>query len=277
MSKRYLAIPCGTFLAFCFLVPAFAQVTPDGSQPPPIPSAAVAPTTRIVPQASTLSNEEMARLYLVRKQYREAEELFHQLTVQQPRNAVYWNELGITFHSQSELVPALKCYQKSSKLDAHYADAFNNIGTIYYEQKKYGKAIRSYRKAIAIREDFSAFYLNLGYAYFGQKQYDESIAAFRKAVQLDPQAFELNRSRAGTVIQDRSLNTDRGRFYFLLAKSFAEAGDLDRCILYLKKAHDEGYKDMNSMKTDPSFAAVLKNPDVQEILAPKTEEASQQP
>jgi tetratricopeptide (TPR) repeat protein len=273
--KRYLAIPLGTFFVFCFLLPAFAQVTPDTSQPPS--SASVASAASTVPQNSTLSSEEMARLYLVRKQYREAEELFHQLTIQQPKNAVYWNELGITFHSQSELSPALKCYQKSSKLDSHYADAFNNIGTIYYEQKKYAKAIRAYRKAIAIREDFSAFYLNLGYAYFGQKQYEESIAAFRKAVQIDPQAFEMNKSRVGTVIQDRSLSTDRGRFYFLLAKSFAEAGDVDRCILYLKKAHDEGFQDLNSMKTDPSFAAVLKNPDVQEILAPKAIEASQQP
>lgn len=275
MSKHHLAIPCGTFLIFCILIPAFAQVTPDSSQPPPV-SSAVSSVSSTAPQTTSLSSEELARLYLVKKQFREAEEIFHQLTLQQPKNAVYWNELGITFHSQSELVPALKCYQKSSKLDSHYADALNNMGTIYYERKKYGKAIRSYRKAITIRDDFAPFYLNLGYAYFGQKQYDDSIVAFRKAVQLDPQAFELNRSRAGTVIQDRSLNTERGRFYFMLAKSFAEAGDVDRCIIYLKKARDEGYKDMNSMKTDPSFAAVMKNPDVQEILTPKVLETSEQ-
>jgi len=29
---------------------------------------------------------------------------------------------------------------------------------------------------------------------------------------------------------------DRGRFYFLLAKSFAEAGNLERCLIYLRKA-----------------------------------------
>jgi tetratricopeptide (TPR) repeat protein len=275
MMKRYLAIPCGTFLAFCFLIPALAQVTPDTSQPPPR-SSSVSSVSSTAPQANSLSSEELARLYLVKKQYREAEEIFHQLTLQQPKNAVYWNELGITFHSQSELVAALKCYQKSSRLDSHYADALNNMGTIWYERKKYGKAIRSYRKAISIREDFAPFYLNLGYAYFGQKQYDESIGAFRKALQIDPQAFELNRARSGTVIQDRSLSSERGRFYFLLAKSFAEAGDIDRCIIYLKKARDEGYKDMNSMKTDPSFAAVMKNPDVQEVLTPKVLETSDQ-
>ena len=35
--------------------------------------------------------------------------------------------------------------------------------------------------------------------------------------------------------------TDRGRFYFLLAKSFAESGNIERAMLYLRKAKDEGY------------------------------------
>jgi tetratricopeptide (TPR) repeat protein len=275
MSTRYLAIPFGTFLAVCILFPTFAQVTPvssDSSQPPG--NSVAAPT---VPQTSPLSSEEMARLYLVKKQYREAQELFHQLTIQQPKNAVYWNELGITMHSQSDLNMALKCYQKASKLDAHYPDAVNNMGTIFYERKKYSKAIRSYKKAIGIRNDFAPFYLNLGYAYFAQKSYEDSIGAFRKALQLDPLAFEVNRSRTGTIIQDRSLNTERGRFYFMLAKSFAEAGDVERCLIYLRKARDEGYKEMNTVKSDPSFAAVLKNPDIQEVLAPKAVLESEQP
>jgi tetratricopeptide (TPR) repeat protein len=271
MSRYPLAIPLGSFLVACFLLPAFAQVTPDSTQPTPA-SAAVLPSAR---QETTLSNEDLARLYLVKKQYREAQEIFHQLTVQQPKNAIYWNELGITFHSQSELEPALKCYQKASKLDGHYPDAINNMGTIWYERKKYSKAIRAYRKAISIRGDYAPFYLNLGYAYFGQKEYEDSIAAFHKALSIDPDAFETNRSRSGTIIQDRSLSSDRGRFYFLLAKSFAEAGNVDRCILYLKKARDDGYSDFSSVKSDPSFAAVLKNPDAQEVLAPKPVETSQ--
>jgi len=212
---------------------------------------------------------------LVRKQYTEAEAIFRRLTHEQPKNAVYWNELGITYQNQSELNSALKCYEKSAKLDPHYADPQNNIGTIWYERKKYPKAIRAYKKAILVKDDFAAFYLNLGFAYFGQQNYDDSIASFRKALQIDPAAFDNSRARMGTVIQDRSLSTDRGRFYFLLAKSFAEAGNVERCVIYLKKAKDEGYKDYAAAKTDPSFAAVLKDPAVQEVLASKPEETVQ--
>ncbi|HXY00993.1 MAG TPA: tetratricopeptide repeat protein [Candidatus Limnocylindrales bacterium] len=264
MTRHYLAIPAGSFLLFFAPFVTSAQTKPDTSQStvPASPSAAG--------QSQSLSDEDLARLYLVRKQYREAQEIFHKLTVQQPKNAVYWNELGISFHNQAELDPALKCYQKSGKLDPHYADAHNNMGTIYYERKKYAKAIRYYNKAIGMRGDFAPFHLNLGYAYFADKKYEEAIASFRKALQIDPDSFEAARSRVGTVIQDRSIATDRARFYFLLAKSFAESGNVDRCILYLKKARDEGYQDLNkSVNTDPSFAAVIKNPAVQDFLNDK--------
>src|ERR1700676_3762134 len=227
---------------------------------PQIPAAARA-------QNSAISDEELARLYLVRKQYREAQDLFYRLTLQQPNNAIYWNELGISFHNQSELDAALKCYEKSARLDHRYADAQNNAGTIWFERKKYAKAIRAYKRALKLREDFAPFYLNLGFAFFGQKQYADSIAAFRKALQLDPESLDPNHSRAGTVIQDRSITAEHGQFYFLLAKSFAEAGSVERCVIYLRKARDEGYKGMQSVKTDPSFAAMLQNPEVQDAIA----------
>jgi tetratricopeptide (TPR) repeat protein len=261
--KNYLAIPVGSLLVVSLLLPASAQTNLDNPQSQVATAAAVA-----TDQKPKLSDEDLARLYLIRKQFREAQDLFHKLTVEQPKNAVYWNELGISLHNQSELDLALRCYQKSAKLDAQYADAQNNVGTIYYERRKFAKAVRAYKKAIALRDDYAAFYLNLGYAYFGEKKFDDSIASFRKALSIDPDTFEASRSRSGTVIQDRSITTDRAQFYFLLAKSFAESGNVERCIIYLKKAHEEGYREMDRVKSDPSFQIVIKDPAVQDLLLP---------
>ncbi len=262
MIRYFLAIPGIAFLFCSLLSPAFAQTTPDT---PPPPSSS---TTGTAAQAAPLSDEDLAKLYLIRKEYAAAEVVFRKLTRQQPKNAVYWNELGISLHNQSELDPAMKCYEKSAKLDSHYADPVNNMGTVWYERKKYPKAIRAYKRAIGIKDDFAAFYLNLGYAYFADKKYEESIASFHKVLQLDPHAFDQSSSRTGTVIQDRSLGADRGLFYFLLAKSFAQAGNVERCVIYLRKARDEGYKNMDAAKSDPAFAGVLKDPAIQEILEP---------
>src|ERR1700736_2790187 len=238
--------PMAVSVSILFLVvalPSVSQTTEDARRqafaptmqaPSQVSSAASAPAER------QLTAEEVGDLFMARKQYREAGGPYKQLAVLHPRNAVYLNKLGIAFHQQAALSLALKYYEGSAKVDPKYADAQNTIGTIWYQRKKYGKAMKAYQKALKAREDMPVLYSNLGYAYFEDKKYEESIAAFRTALAKDPQFFEHNASRNGSLLQDRSVS-DRGRFYFLLAKSYAESGNVERCILYLRKAKDEGY------------------------------------
>jgi hypothetical protein len=39
----------------------------------------------------------------------------------------------------------------------------------------------------------------------------------------------------------------------------------------LRKAKEEGYGKMDDVKTDPAFSAMVKLPETQEILLPKTD------
>ena len=283
MSRYSVAFSAGVLLLAVSL-PASGQtsrafddtpeaVAPRGAQaggPPQSPDSSV---IVVKPQ---LTDEQLADLYMVRKDYREAAAIYKRLADQEPRNPVYLNKLGIAMHQQTALNLALKYYEKASKVDPMYADAQNNIGTIWYQRKKYGKAIRAYQKALHIRTDMAVLYSNLGYAYFGDKKYEESIAAFRQALAIDPKLFENSGSRAGSMLQDRSVN-DRGRFYFLLAKSFAEANDLERCLHYLRKAKEEGFAELaTDVQKDPAFAAARKDPSMPEILAPRVVETEHQ-
>jgi tetratricopeptide (TPR) repeat protein len=275
MTQVRLAVPA-SILLLSLSIPATGQ-TLEGTR-----SMVMAPGVAQVPSAQDpvivvrpeITDEQMGDLYMVRKQYREAAGMFKKLADQDPRNPVYLNKLGIALHQQAALGLALKYYERAVKVDPRYADAENNVGTIWYQRKKFEKAIKAYRRAIAIRDDMAVLYSNLGYAYFGDKKYEEAISAFRQALALDPQLFEHNGSRSGSILQDRSVE-DRGRFYYMLAKSFAQAGDLDRCIHYLRKAKDEGYKNFADIKKDPAFGAALKDPSVQELLVPKPVDATQ--
>ena len=275
MTFFRVAVP-GTILLLTLSIPSVAQ-TLESPRPmavaPGAPQSATAQEPVIVVRPE-ITDEQLADLYMVRKQFKEAAEIYKRLSQKDPHNAVYLNKLGIALHQQSALGAALKYYERAFKADPSYADAENNVGTIWYQRKRYGKAIKAYQKAIAVRSDMAVLYSNLGYAYFGAQKYQEAIASFRQALSLDPLLFERSGSRTGSILQDRSVE-DRGRFYFLLAKSFAQAGDIDRCILYLRKAKDEGYKDLNEVKKDPSFAAVLKSPAIQEVLAPKPQESKE--
>ncbi|HLZ91737.1 MAG TPA: tetratricopeptide repeat protein [Candidatus Acidoferrum sp.] len=277
MTGIRLALPASVLLV-CLTLPSIGQTSDDNpteSLIPPMQTPAQASAAAASPAATALSVEEQADLYMARKQYREAMEQYRILSEQNPRNAVYLNKLGIALHQQTALGAALKYYQRAVKVDPLYADAENNIGTIWYQRKKYSKAVRAYQKAIKMRDDMPVLYSNLGYAYFSQGKYDQSIAAFRTALLKDPQFFERNSSRTGSILQDRSV-PDRGRFYFMLAKSFAEAGNVPRAIFYLRKAKEEGFAQINDVKKDPAFAAVLQDPVVIELLAPKPVESAQQ-
>ncbi len=271
MTQYAMAVPAALLLV-SLSIPSAGQTTDDTATaasfaaPVQAPAQVTSPTSPV--GQKQLSPEELADILMARKDYREAAFSYKRLVDLNPRNAVFWNKLGIALHQQEELSGALKSYQQAVKVNPQYADAENNIGTIWYQRKKYGKAIRAYQHAIKMRSDMAVLYSNLGYAYFGEKKYQESIASFRQALAIDPQFFERGSSRGGSVLQDRSVS-DRGRFYFLLAKSFAEVGNFDRSLIYLRKAKEEGFASMNDVKTDPSFSAMLKLPETQEILAPK--------
>ena len=272
MIRVRLAFPV-SFLFLVLAMPSSPQSLVEDSGPHVAPrmQQTQAPSpgqSSVIVVRPDLSDEQMADLYMARKEYREASVVYKRLTDKQPQNPVYLNKLGIALHQQLALGQALKCYERAAKVDPSYADAQNNIGTIWYQRKKYGKAIKAYQKAITIRGDMPVLYSNLAYAYFSDKKYEDAIASFRQALTIDPQYFERNGSRNGSILQDRTVE-DRGKFYFLLAKSYAEAGNLDRCVIYLRKAKDEGYKNLAAVKTDPSFAALLKEPAIQEVLAPK--------
>jgi tetratricopeptide (TPR) repeat protein len=276
MISTRMALPV-SFLLVSLTLPSIGQTSDDARKEsfiPPMQAHSQASNAAANPAGHQLSSEELGDLYMARKQYREAMEQYRTLTAQDPRNAIYLNKLGIALHQQTALGAALKYYERAVKVDPQYADAENNIGTIWYQRKKYGKAVRAYQKAIKMRDDMPVLYSNLGYAYFGQGKYEASIAAFRMALAKDPQFFERGSSRTGSILQDRSV-PDRGRFYFLLAKSFAEAGNLERAVLYLRKAKEEGYAKINEVKNDPAFAAVLKDPMIIDMLAPKPVESAQ--
>src|SRR5271169_4727293 len=126
MTRYYLAIPAVTFLA--------VSLSPlCSSQDKLVESATTSVSTAAQKPANAgMADEERARLYLARKEYKQAEDIFYQLAIQNPGNALYWNELGIAHHNQAQLGQALKCYQKAAKVNPRYADAQNNIGTVLY-------------------------------------------------------------------------------------------------------------------------------------------------
>ena len=186
--------------------------------------------------------ERFGDLQMARKNYRGAIPYYEKtLGLLEPKIAVLYNKTGIAYHQQLQFDMARKYYERAMKADKTYGEAINNLGTVYYGRKKYKSAIKQYKKALKQKPNSASIHSNLGTAYFARKKYDRALASYRKALELDPEVFE-RRSTFGVLLQERAVE-DRGRFHYFVAKTYAAAGVLDRALLHLRKALEDGFKD----------------------------------
>jgi len=253
-----------------FAIPLIFAVTPARAQEASNPRSdtpIINPAQEETPSPLTnrQKDELRAQILMARKEYAEAVKAYEELLKQDPKNASMLNQLGIAYQELGDVGEAEHSYKRAVHADKTYVSAINNLGALEYSKNHYGKAINYYRKAISLQDgDRAVIYSNLGYAYFGKREYPLALTAFSRALELDPDVFS-RKSGAGAIIQQRS-STDPGMLYFLVAKSYAKAGDAEQAAHYLKVARDDGYKEFTSAKTDPDFARVIKDRRVQEVF-----------
>jgi tetratricopeptide (TPR) repeat protein len=254
-----------------FVIPLLlALANASGQQASDVPTAAATPSstnqdTSAAPMTKQQAAEMRGDLMMVRKDYREAALAYQGLLELEPGNAQVLNKIGIAYEQLGEDTLAERFYKKALRANATSGFALNNLGTIEYSRERFGKAIKYYKKAVALGGDnLAPIYTNLGYAYCSVKLYPQAMESFSKALALDPNIFEP-KGTAGSLLQHRS-TADPGTLYFLVAKSYAKLGDAVRTARYLKLARDDGYKNFLAAETDPDFARVIKDPQVQDVL-----------
>jgi tetratricopeptide (TPR) repeat protein len=137
-----------------------------------------------------------------------------------------------------------------------------------HESGNFKKAIKMYDKAIALSADSASYYNNRGAAFFARRQFEPAMADYAMALKLDPEIFERI-SRAGVQAMLPSPE-DRARYDYEIAKLYARSGIVDRSLHYLKKALEDGYKEIANVYKDNEFAELRKDPRFAELMAAKT-------
>lgn len=257
-SRLVLLMHCAFFLLLVFMGnDALFAARQETTQEPAKQEEPVVRTPRQIAELK-------ADIMMVRKMYSDAIEAYEELLKTEPKNAALLNKIGVGYSSLTKLDKAKKYYERAIKANASFAAALNNLGTVHFYQKKFRRAVKTYERAIALRPDSATFHGNLGHAYFADKKYPLAIASWGHALELDPQVFEQH-GMGGTILQTSSVE-ERATFYFYMAKTYASLSNAERCAHFLKRAIDEGYKNIAGVEKDPAFATVIKDPLVQEAL-----------
>jgi uncharacterized protein HemY len=231
-------------------------------QPPP-PRRAVPP----MPDASAQELEKQGDELRATKYYLDAIDYYDGALRKNPDDATLFNKRGITELLLQRYKPAQKDFEQAIKRKRDYPDAYNNLGVIFYINKKYGKAIKEYEKAINLNDQAASYFSNLGAAYFSKKDFEKAVTAYNQAIQLDPEVFERV-SHSGVSAQ-MSKPEDRAHYDYVLARLYAKMGATDRSLQYLRRAMEEGYKDINNVYKDAEFAELRKDPRFTALMAAK--------
>ena len=203
------------------------------------------------------------------KDYAQAIEYFQAAVGKDRKNATLYNKLGLAELRKDDLKSARTHFEKAAKLNSEYAEAVNNVGAVDYLRKNYKSAAKYFKKAAALDETHPTYHVNLGAAWFSQKKMDRAIAEYTRAIELDPEIFRRE-SRTGIAAQIASPE-ERAQFSYTLAKAYAKRGDLEGCLQCLRKAKEDGYRNLANVYRDEEFSLMRDNPRLQEMVPPPVE------
>ncbi len=258
-------------LAALLVLPSPAQNTEQLQVGPPPLHRADPPAPGASPEALEQRGDELRE----EKNWLDAIDYYQAALKHVPGDASLLNRIGICQIQARRLRESKKTLERAIRLDRRYADAYNNLGVVYYETgvsyhstSDFGKAIKMYDKAIALSDEYASYYNNRGAAYFAEKRYEQAAADYSTALKLDPDVFERT-ARAGVQAMLPSPE-DRARYEYVVAKLYAKMGVNDRSLHYLRKAMEDGYKDIKDVYKDNEFSTLRKDPRFAELMAAKT-------
>jgi tetratricopeptide (TPR) repeat protein len=106
-----------------------------------------------------------------------------------PKNKDVLNCIGIVYLLHfDEPLKAAEFFEKATKVDPNYSEAYNNLGYSYEKSSRFEKAIPFYKKAISnpVYSTVEKAYINMGNSYYRLGKYDDALASFKEAAKRAP-------------------------------------------------------------------------------------------
>ena len=261
LSSSAIVLLAGTILT---LTAAAQQSTSSSSVEATSPAAQVMPPPIPDGSASASNLEEQGDECRAQKRFLDAID-YYNVALHKQASALLWNKIGMSYLLLQSPEKAAKAFDHAIKVDKHDPAAYNNRGYVEQVKRKYDKAISYYKKAITLRDNDAVFYYNMGSSYFGKHDYVDAAAQYKQAFAIDPNIF-IRVSKTGIMAQATSPD-DRAAFSFLVAKMYAQAGDFDHSLEYLRKAMENGYKHINDVYTQKEFATLRTDKRFEELMS----------
>jgi tetratricopeptide (TPR) repeat protein len=175
------------------------------------------------------------------------------------------NKMGILRLELRQVDLAHAMFLRTVRARKKDAVAWNNLGVTDYAMQDYRAAINAYRHAIKVDKRSAVFHSNLGLAYFEKGDAEQARAEFARALELDPSIMS-GADNGGTTAHILGAH-NYGGLCMEMAKLFAREHDTDRMLFWLGKASDAGTDLRSSMREDPVLVQYAKDPRITLLIA----------
>lgn len=263
--------------------PAVSTPGTTQSEPTPSPETPVTPSPsdgsgaidaasqlRYIANTPPPTPEQVGDSYSARRRYQLAIAAYSKAD---PITPAIWNKMGIAYQMMFAIRDAVRCYEKSLKLEPKNSQVMNNLATVYDSQKEYKMAEKLYRKALKIDPKSALIHRNLGSNLMAQHKYKKGAEAYRAALAIDPNIFD---SHGGASVQNPAPAQERGALHYYMAKGCVSAGNVECAIQNLRLAMNEGYTNAKKVVNDDAFASIRELPGFQQLIASQTPQQTPQ-
>ncbi len=167
-----------------------------------------------------------AREAFIDGNYKEAEPLLMQPSLQNSNNPEVYQMLATIYYNRGQFNKAIKTFKKALEIDPHYSDAAVGLSIILNDLGRYDEAKKIFADAQSIidrkkspvvnnqiEEKFASKHIELGDLYLQYKRYDAALEQYQKA---------------------QSLTKNKIDVAMLIVECFVQSGQKDKAIRELK-------------------------------------------
>lgn len=170
------------------------------------------------------------------------------------------NKMGIVRLELHQVDMAHAMFLRTVRAEKKNAVAWNNLGVTDYAMQNYRAAVADYRRACKLNKRNAVFHANLGLAYLEKGDPEQARVEFGEAMRLDP-AIMSGSDNGGTTAHILGSH-NYPSMCLEMAKLFARQHDADRMLYWLAKGSDAGLNLRESIREDSALNAYSKDPRV---------------
>ena len=180
-----------------------------------------------IDQALLDAKLNLAILYLKIKNLNKSEFFFNQILDKTKNFLVFYN-FGLLQAEKKDYNKAISYFEKSYTLNDNFLPARHHLAMAYTEIKDYNLAVATYEKLLKTNDvkdiNLGVIYNNLGNAYSSLKKFDLAYNYLLKALRY---------------------SIDKSKIYNNLGYLCYQIGDLEKSILYFKRATEKNDENLN--------------------------------